>query len=165
MFWSQRVCRDDNTVLRFTENRAGPGNPLAPIHVNAFRITNFRSQSAMHGVEFHGNTRRDSTTRILSILLKAAFKVLAVELTHLINESIRTSSFPDTWAVGSITPILKEGDPLDPGNWRPISILPLPSKLLERAIHYQIISHLDNNNISLLTNMAFERERVLPQQY
>ena len=36
-------------------------------------------------------------------------------------------------------------DSLDPGNWRPISILPLPSKLLERAIHYQIISHLDTN--------------------
>ena len=35
---------------------------------------------------------------------------------------------------------------MDPGNWRPITILPLPSKLLEKAVHYQIISYLDNSD-------------------
>ena len=84
-------------------------------------------------------------TNLNSMLLKDAFRVLSVELTHIINESIRTATFPDAWAVGSVTPIPKEGDSLDPGNWRPITVLPLPSKLLERAVHYQIISHLDTN--------------------
>ena len=79
------------------------------------------------------------------MLLKDAFRVLSVELTHIINESIRTATFPDSWAVGSVTPIPKEGDSLDPGNWRPITVLPLTSKLLERAVHYQIISHLNTN--------------------
>ena len=32
------------------------------------------------------------------------------------------------------------------GNWRPITILPLPSKLLEKAVHYQIISHLNDRD-------------------
>ena len=46
-------------------------------------------------------------------------------------------------------PIQKEGDPMDPGNRRPINILPLPSKLLEKAVHYRIISHIDvNDNLS-----------------
>ena len=85
-------------------------------------------------------------TNLSSILLKDAFKVLAVEMTHLINEAIRTATFPDSWEIGSITPIPKEGDILDLGNWRPITILPLPSKLLERALHFQITTHLDNNN-------------------
>ena len=84
-------------------------------------------------------------TNLSSLLIKDAFKVLSVELTHIINEAIRTSTFPDAWEIGSITPIPKEGDSLDPGNWRPIIILPLPSKLLERALHFQFISHLDNN--------------------
>ena len=94
-------------------------------------------------------------TNLSSILIKDAFKVLSVELTHIINESIRTSTFPDAWVVGSITPIPKEGDSLDPGNWCPISILPLPSKLLERAIHYQIISHLDNNGYLSINQHGF----------
>ena len=67
MFWSQNVRKDDNILLRFTDNTLGPGNPSTPIDVNMFRTTNFWSRSAMRGAEFHGNTRRDSTTRILSI--------------------------------------------------------------------------------------------------
>ena len=67
MFCSQKVCRGDDILLRSTENTRWPGNLSAPIEVNAFRTTNFRSSSAMRGAEFHGNTRRDSTTRILSI--------------------------------------------------------------------------------------------------
>ena len=54
-------------LLRIPDNKGRPGNPSAPIDVNAFRTTNFRSRSAMHDAEFHGNSRRDSTTRILSI--------------------------------------------------------------------------------------------------
>ena len=50
------------------------------------------------------------------------------------------------WRIGSITPIPKEGNPLEPGNWRPITLLPLPSKILEKAIHYQVSLFLNNNN-------------------
>ena len=66
---------------------------------------------------------------INSRVLKDAFSALYVELTHLFNESIRTGIFPREWVIGNITPIPKEGDPLDPNNWRPVIILPLPSKL------------------------------------
>ena len=66
-FWSQKVCRGDTIMSRFTENTGRPGNPSAPIHVNAFRTTNFRSSSAMRGAEFQRNMHRDSITRILSI--------------------------------------------------------------------------------------------------
>ena len=79
--------------------------------------------------------------------LKDAFIVLIPELTHLFNESLQTGVFPDAWSMGYITPIPKEGDPLDAGNWRPISILPLPSKLLEQAVHYQVSIFLSNNHI------------------
>ena len=46
---------------------------------------------------------------------------------------------------GVVTLIPKEGDPLDSGIWRPITVLLLPSKLLEKAIHYQVINILENN--------------------
>ena len=82
-----------------------------------------------------------------SRLLKDAFTVLVPELTHIFNESIDTEIFPTAWCMGHITPIPKEGDPLDPGNWRPITILPLPSKLLEKAIHYQVSLFLERNFI------------------
>ena len=82
-----------------------------------------------------------------SRILKDAFSILIPELTHLFNESIKTGIFPKSWSIGYITPIPKESDPLEAGNWRPISILPLPSKLLEQAVHYQVNVFLENNNI------------------
>ena len=92
-----------------------------------------------------------------SMLVKDAFRVLSVELTHIINESLRTATFPDAWAVGSITPIPKEGDTLDPGNWRPITILPLPSKLLEKAVHFQMSTHFDNSGCLSFNQHGFRK--------
>ena len=91
-------------------------------------------------------SKSSGITDISSKLIRDAFKVLTVELTFIINESLRLEVFPDDWALGSITPIPKEGDRLDPGNWRPITILPIPSKLMEKAVHYQIITFLDDSN-------------------
>ena len=73
--------------------------------------------------------------------------VLIPEFTHLFNESIDTGIFPLSWSTGCITPIPKEGDHSEPGNWRPKTILPLPSKLLEKATHYQVTTYLTNNYI------------------
>ena len=73
MFWSQKYGRGDDFWLRIPDDKGGPGNPSAPIDVNAFRTTNFRSRSAVRGAEFHGNTRRDSTTRIPSIQCRARY--------------------------------------------------------------------------------------------
>ena len=67
MYGPQNVIIGSYFMLRITDHKEGQRNPSAPIDVNAFRTTNFRSRSAMRGAEFHGNTRRDSTTRILSI--------------------------------------------------------------------------------------------------
>ena len=81
-----------------------------------------------------------------SELIRDAFLSLNVELTHLLNESLSQGIFPLKWAIGNITPIPKEGSPLDPGNWRPITILPLPSKIMERAVHYQLVNYFEENN-------------------
>ena len=53
-------------------------------------------------------------TNLSSLLIKDAFKVLFVELIHIINEAIPTSTFPDAWEIGSMTPIPKEGDKARP---------------------------------------------------
>ena len=45
----------------------------------------------------------------------------------------------------TITPIPKGGDSHDPGNWRPIIILSLLSKIMERALHFQLINYFEEN--------------------
>ena len=67
MYGPQKVTIGSYFVLRIPYDKGGPGNSSAPIGINAFRTTNFWSLSAMRGTEFHWDTRRDTTTRILSI--------------------------------------------------------------------------------------------------
>ena len=67
MFWPQDVRIGSYFMLRIPDHKGGPGNPSAPIGFNGKSATNFRSRSAMRGAEFHGNSGRDGTTRILSI--------------------------------------------------------------------------------------------------
>ena len=83
-------------------------------------------------------------TDISSKLLKDAFTVLCRELTHLLNSSISSGKFPEEWGLAEVTPIPKAGDLSNAKNWRPISQIKLPGKLLERIIHTQLSIYFEN---------------------
>ena len=78
--------------------------------------------------------------------LKRHGDVLAEPLTHLINTSMASGKFPEVWKQAKVTPILKSGAADQVGNYRPISILPVFSKVLEKVVATQLINHLENNN-------------------
>ena len=68
-------------------------------------------------------------------------------LTHIINLSITSSCFPDQFKKAKVIPLFKSGDRLSPRNYRPVAILPVWSKLLERAVFVQIIEYFESNNL------------------
>ncbi|CAH1245976.1 ANTXR1 [Branchiostoma lanceolatum] len=80
-------------------------------------------------------------------LLKSAAQEIAPSLTTIINASIQTSEFPEDWKKARLSPIHKAGDRDAPNNYRPISILPAVSKILERAVHTQLYDYMTTNNI------------------
>ena len=56
-------------------------------------------------------------------LLKKAGVAIVDPITHIINLSLQTHVFPDSWKRARLNPIYKAGDHTDPGNYRPIAIL------------------------------------------
>jgi hypothetical protein len=56
----------------------------------------------------------------------------------MINKTISTSIFPDELKIAQVAPIHKKNSTLDKGNYRPVSLLPVISKLYERAINSQL---------------------------
>ena len=54
---------------------------------------------------------------------------------------------PDEWKTANIIPIFKKGDHTDMGNYHPISLTSICSKLLEHIIYSSIFSHLKGYNI------------------
>ena len=64
----------------------------------------------------------------------------------IINESLASNTFPIEWKTAEVIPVLKEGDHEKPNNYRPISLLPVLSKLCERIALNQLMSYLVEND-------------------
>ena len=75
-------------------------------------------------------------------LLKIAAPHIAESITYICNQSIKTSHFPEKWKEAKVTPLHKGGPKEDINNYRPISILPVISKLLEKHIHDSLMAFL-----------------------
>ena len=79
--------------------------------------------------------------------LKDGAVVLATPICHIINMSILTETVPSQFKKAKVVPIFKKGSRLDPGNYRPVSILSALSKILERAVNSQLVNHLNSRNL------------------
>ena len=78
---------------------------------------------------------------------------ILVPLTHLINVSIKCSFIPKSWKTAKMVPIFKSGDRSQPTNYRPISLLPTMSKVLERAVSNQVYGYFERTK--KLYNLQF----------
>ena len=63
------------------------------------------------------------------------------------NTSIAGSVFPQSWKRVTIIPIEKKPNAPTPLDFRPISLLPLPGKLLERLVSNRMMDYLEENNL------------------
>ena len=64
-------------------------------------------------------------------------------LTDYINDAINKGVFRDSLKIANITPAHKKDEPTDKENYRPVSVLPLLSKLFERLLYDQLSEYLE----------------------
>ena len=67
-------------------------------------------------------------------------------LYELFELSINTGVVPKDMLVGRVTSPFKKGDPMNVQNFKPISVLPILSKVLEKLIYKRVMNHLEHNN-------------------
>ena len=80
-------------------------------------------------------------------VLKDSFEYIPKQLTHMFNCSLRTGIFPDSWKRATVVPLQKGGDKSNVSNLRPVSLLPLPGKLLEKLAHNRVSKFLNENRL------------------
>ena len=66
-------------------------------------------------------------------------------LTSIVNYSLLNSTFPDRMKVAQVVPLHKKNSTLEKGNYRPVSVLPVLSKIFERAIHCQLVEFFNHH--------------------
>ena len=78
---------------------------------------------------------------------KDAFLSLPAHVTKLLNASLQSCKFPMEWKKGTVIPLPKITPPHNASDLRPISLLPLPGKLLERFMSKCLSCYLDEKAI------------------
>ena len=94
---------------------------------------------------------------ISSYFLKLALTFIENSLAFMFNTSIETSMFPDSWKIARVTLIYKNGDRADKSNYRPISVLPVISRLFEKLVTIQVYKHMEDNGLFSSGESAYLR--------
>ena len=76
-------------------------------------------------------------------ILKTSAEIIGPNLLKILNISIKIGQFPDTLKVAKLFAIHKNGRKSDLSNYRPVSILPVVSKVIEKHITKHLFSYLN----------------------
>ena len=92
-------------------------------------------------------------------LLKIFNNFFSLNLCRIVNLCFNTGIFPDLCKVAKIIPLYKKDDPLECSNYRPISLLPIFSKIIEKFIYNRMYAFLDQNKL------IYNRQFVFRSKY
>ena len=79
---------------------------------------------------------------IPSKLLKMAASIVTPSLTGTI-----TGIYPTEWIMARVTPVFKKGEKSDLNNYRPISVIPVVSKVFEKIVYDHLYQYLNENQL------------------
>ena len=84
---------------------------------------------------------------------------ISLPLRHICKLSFRTGIFPDELKIANVVPIFKSGDVMIFSNYRPVSVLPICSKIIERLIYNRLLKYINDNNLFYKFQFGFQKGR------
>ena len=98
-------------------------------------------------LKYLSNNTSSANDRLDALALKHGAEILYGPITHVINCSIKTAKFASKWKIGKLLPLHKgKGlNPQDPKSYRPISLLPVLGKIVERVLQPQILNFMESS--------------------
>ena len=132
------VPNDDNVSFRqFVAQQSNANFSFRPVSVTlVYNLLVKLSTSKATGMD-----------NIAAKVLQMAASAVAPSLTEIFNMSIDTQQFPSEWKTAKVIPLFKNGQRSLLDNYRPISILPVVSKLMERILYNQIHEYFDRQSL------------------
>ena len=138
-------------------NQKNTGDNVANQKNTRFKFKRISTLDIRDAIAKHKTAKSFGDDTISSYFLKLALPVMETSLAIMFNTSIETSQFPNLWKLARITPIFKGGDRSDKSNYRPISILPVISRLFEKLIADQLYQYMNENDMFSSNQSGFRR--------
>ena len=90
--------------------------------------------------------------------IRRCMSAVAPYLLRIVNKSLVTSRFPESWRLGTVVPIYKQaGDPGTASNFRPITLLSHLSKIVEKVVSNQLSVYISRTNLLYKRQYAYRR--------
>ena len=151
-----------NIVLKlknlFFERDSGLPVILDPRTCNAFQLAEITSDFVARELSNLKMNKATGLDDLSARLLKDAGTTITKPIAYIINLSFKSGKIPSDWKSAKVIPIYKAGKKNDEDNYRPISILPLVSKIMERAVQIQLLQHLTENQVLSTHQSGFRKK-------
>lgn len=93
------------------------------------------------------------------VVLKSCARVLAEPLANIINASLSTGYVPLKFKISYVSPLFKSGDRTEAKNYRPVSLLPIVSRILEHFVKKQLNEYLSEQRLLPESQFAYRKHR------
>ena len=139
---SQNVSNDEEAVN-------GEGSFGGDPSQNSFSFKFVTAGDVTRTIKGLNNTKAEGVDSIPTVVLKKGVAVLAGPIARLCNVSLSTWVFPDSFKEALVHPVHKGNgkDHREPGSYRPISILPALSKVLEIVVRDALLEWFDSKKV------------------
>ena len=124
---------------------------------NSFSFSRIEEEHILKLLEETNPAKAAGIDGLTGKFLKDGAPYISLPITQLCNLSISLSTFPEKCKIAKLKPLYKKGSTTDPKNYRPISLLPLISKLIEKVIHEQTQKYLSDQNILYKYQSGFRK--------
>ena len=105
------------------------------------------------------NQKSAGLDEIPYFLIKKCYHHIVLVLTDILNNSFENGIFPEALKTALVKPLFKSGERKSISNYRPISLLPVFSKLIEKLIYKRVMSFLETNNLLTPSQHGFRPKK------
>ena len=93
-------------------------------------------------------------------LVKEISKHIVKSLTNIYNQSLLTGVIPDDLKIALVTPMYKANSKEEFSNYRPISVLPCISRILEKIMYKRVLKYLEKDNMFFQSQYGFRKKHL-----
>ena len=140
--------RDSDDPLKYLSNK---GASIA----SCFELHTIHPNTIEREIKYFKCSKSAGYDKITVRLFKDAAEILSEPLAIIFNASFNKGIFPDIWKIARLTSIFKSGPKSNVSNYRPISVLSVFSRLLEKTGHDQFSKYLKEHNKFANANAHF----------
>lgn len=146
-----------NSLSKDSQNKTRPSNNKINTLINSIFLTPTTPTEVDREIKQLKNTYSVGNDGVCTKVIKYVSTDISAHLCYIVNLCISNGIFPEKLKTSIVIPLHKKEDKRKMGNYRPIALIPIFSKLFEKIIYSRLYSYLEKYNILVDEQKGFRK--------